>query len=621
MRILIVAPKVTELRVIPVPLGLAYISAQMKRDGHEVFWLNLNHHSDDMETLIRQTMCLCDPDIVATGGMYLYLEFTRAVFVMARRVNPKVVRLAGGTGVTAEPELFMNYTSADIGVIGEGELTVSELLKTLPTTSVNDLAGVAGLIYRVHTGTIVRTQERKLCNHLDEYPWPDLEGFDFEHTINEYQNIADFSLFAASVLDRPRMIPLITSRACPYNCTFCFHASGRRYSERSLDDVFAEMDFHIEKYKANFIVILDEVFCPETSRVMEFCERIRPYGLKWWCQSHINMFNSDRLAIMREAGCVGMSYGIESMNDKVLKSMKKHNKAEVVAHTLQQAYEARLDMQGNLIFGDQAETIETAEETLTWWENNLHLSVNLTMLALYPRSEMYAAAVKKGTIKNPLGFINAGCPVVNASSMNDEEFAALRVRVQLCNLIGFYCQITGYSLDTERSIIYGRLYRLTAVCPHCGASSEYRNVALPYNSNTTFFLACRECYRRFAPPLFKRSVKINKLEEQTILAGEFVEIGDIDQAERICRHNLHRFPFHDASLYLIGKILRERGNRDRAFSAAQLAAIYNPAQPDYLELLADTAPDGFVGRAGRVLRQHATWLREKGINGVTYVAP
>ena len=143
----------------------------------------------------------------------------------------------------------------------------------------------------------------------------------------------------------------------------------------------------------------------------------------------------------------------------------------------------------------------------------------------------------------------------------------------------------------------------------------------PYNSNTALFLACRECYRRFAPPLFKRSVKINKLEEQTILAGEFVEIGDIDQAERICHHNLHRFPFHDASLYLIGKILRMRGNRYRAFSAAQLAAIYNPAQPDYLELLADTAPDGFVGRADRVLRQHATWLREKGINGVTYVAP
>lgn len=621
MRILIVAPKVTELKVIPLPLGLAYISAQMKKDGHDVFWLNLNHHSDDTETLIRQAVCLHDPDIVATGGMYLYTEFTRAVFVMARRFNPSIVRLTGGSGVTAEPELFMNYTGADIGVIGEGEATVSELLETLSVRSVNDLAGVTGLIYRDPDGKLIRTQERKPCKSLDEYPWPDLEGFDYEHTISEYQNIADFSVFAASVLDRPRMIPLITSRACPYKCTFCFHTSGRKYTERSLDDVFAEIDYHVKKYRANFIVILDEVFCPGTSRITEFCERIRPYGLKWWCQSHISMFNNDRLAVMRDAGCVGLSYGVESMNDKVLKSMKKHNKAEVVAHTLQQAYESRLDMQGNLIFGDQAETIQTAEETLTWWENNLHLGVNLTMLALYPRSEMYAIAVEKGIIRNPLGFINAGCPVVNASSMSDEDFAALRVRVGISNLIRYYCQITGYSLNRQRSSVHGKLYRLTAVCPHCGASSEYRNVALPYNSNTTFFLACRECYRRFAPPLFKRSIEMNRLEKHAIRAGKLVENGAIDEAERICQHELHRFPFHDTNLYLIGKILLIRGNRDRAFAAAHLAAISNPARPENLELLADTAPDGFVGRASHLLRQHAAWLREKGINGVTYVAP
>jgi radical SAM superfamily enzyme YgiQ (UPF0313 family) len=72
------------------------------------------------------------------------------------------------------------------------------------------------------------------------------------------------------------MIPLITSRACPYSCTFCFHSSGRRYSERSLDDVFAEIDYHVKKYMANFIIILDEVFSPDNRRMKEFCERIKP---------------------------------------------------------------------------------------------------------------------------------------------------------------------------------------------------------------------------------------------------------------------------------------------------------------------------------------------------------
>jgi radical SAM superfamily enzyme YgiQ (UPF0313 family) len=620
MRVLIVAPKVTELRIISLPLGLAYVSAQMKQDGHDVFWLNLNHHTDDTEALIRQAMCLHDPDIIAAGGMYLYMELTRAVFVMARRVKPDVMTLTGGSGVTAEPELFMNYTGADVGVIGEAEATISELLKKLSGRSVRDLPDVNGIIYRNRTGELIRTPERKLCKDIDEYPWPDLEGFDYKHTIQEYQNIADFSVFAASVLERPRMIPLITSRSCPYACTFCFHTAGRRYTERNLDNVFAELDHHVKKYRANFIIILDEVFCPDSGRMAEFCRRIKPYGLKWWCQSHIKMFNSGRLAMMREAGCVGLSYGVESMNDTVLQSMKKRNKAEVVSRALQKTYESGVDIQGNLIFGDQAETIETAEETLTWWENHLHLGINLTMLALYPRSEMYKRATEKNLIKNPLGFIKAGCPVVNASSMNDEEFAALRLRIELYNLIRFYCKITGYSADRERSSFHGRLYRLTAVCPHCGSSSEYRNVALPYNSNTTFFLACRECYRRLTPPLFKRAIAADEVEAAATEAFGLFENGGIDESERICREILHRFPFHDKSLYLMGRIMLGHGNLDRAFLAARLAAIQNPAQPEYLELLADTAPDGFVGRAGRVLRLHAGWLRSQGIMGVKYVA-
>ena len=621
MRILIVAPKVTELKVIPLPLGLAYISAQMKRDGHEVFWLNMNHHDEDMESLIRQAMCLHDPEVVATGGMYLYMEFTRAVFVMAKRVNPRIICLTGGTGLTAEPELFINHTGANIGVIGEGEATVSELLRVLSSGMTDEIAGVCGIIHRAPSGELVRTPPRQLDRNIDGYPWPDLDGFDYAQTMRELQNISDFSVFAGSVLERPRMIPLITSRACPYSCTFCFHTGGRKYTERSLDDVFAELDYHVNKFKANFIVILDEVFCPNKTRMREFCARIKPYGVKWWSQSHVKMFDAERVAMMRDAGLVGSSYGIESMSNQVLKSMKKHNTTEAVARTLQQTYESGLDIQGNLIFGDQAETLETAEESLTWWEKNLHLGINLTMIALYPRSEMYVRAVEKKLIKNPQGFITGGCPIINASDMSDVEFAQLRVRVEISNLLRYYCQITEYAAERKRSCVHGKLYRLTAVCPHCGASSEYRNVALPINSNTTFFLACRTCYRRFAPPLFKRAAKEIQLDKSAMKAAGLADRGELDEAEALCRENLSLSAFHAGSLYVISKIMRQRGHHDRAFLAARMAATYNPAHPEYLELLADTAPDGFVGRAGPAFRKHAAWLREKDIRGVTYVSP
>lgn len=619
MRVLIVVPKAVVLKVMAFPLGLAYISAQLKKDGHQVLCLNLNHYSDDMDSLIRQAMSLYAPDIVATGGMYIYLEFARAAFVMARRINPHVIRLVGGSGITAEPELFMNYTGADIGVIGEGEITVSELLKTLPTSGVHDLHKISGLIYRNISGQLIRSPERTFCKNLDEYPWPDLEGFDYRLIIDEYQNIADFSLFSASVLDRPRMIPLLTARACPFKCTFCFHSSGRKYTERSLDDVFGEIDYHLKKFKANFIMILDEVFCPDENRMIEFCNRIKPYKVKWWCLSHIKMFTPNRFSMMRDAGCVGIGYGIESMSNTVLKSMKKQNNPETVTKTLQQSYESKLDITGNFIFGDHAETLETAEETLKYWENNLYLGISLTMLALYPRSEMYVMAVDNNIIKDPPGFIKAGCPIVNASNMNNEDFSALRVRVELCGLIRRYCKVTNYSLEPTRCKTNGKLYRLTATCPHCGASSEYRNVAIPINSNTTFFLACRECFRRFVPALLKRSTLANKLDSKAQSAHQLLRTGNIDKAENICLQNLRNIPFHDLSLYVISKILQQRGELDRAFSLAHHAAIYNPAKPEYFEQLADTVPKGFIGRSSRVMREHAQWLRKQDINGVTFV--
>lgn len=620
MRILVVAPKVTELAVLSLPLGLAYIAGQMKRDGHEVFWLNMNHHDEDMEALIGQKICLHDPDIIATGGMYLYMEFTRAAFVMARKTKPDILCLAGGTGLTAEPELFMNHTGANIGVIGEGEATVSELLKALSRDRKCDLSDIPGLIFKTDH-SLFKTQPRVFARSIDDYPWPDLEGFNYRLAIERFQNISDFSVFAGSAVERPRMIPLITSRACPYACTFCFHSTGRKYTERSLDDVFSEIDHHVKKYDANFIIILDEVFCPDNKRLTEFCQRIKDYNVKWWSQSHVKMFDPKRVAMMRDAGCVGSSFGIESMDDHVLKSMKKHNIASTVNDTLQKTYEAGIDIQGNLIFGDAEETLESAEASLSWWEQNLHLGVNVTMLALYPRSEMYVQALEKGIIRDHSGFIKAGCPIVNASKMTDAEFKELRTRIDISNLIRYYAKCTHPVAEKDPEQGAETLYSFSARCPHCQAESHYQRVSIPFNSHKTFYMACRTCYRRFAPSTLRRAPEHEKANEKAQAALQAFESRNPKVAEDFCTEVLNKSPFHAKSLYAFSRILLNRGEKDRAFRSARLAGIYDPANPTYLEHLAETLPEGFVGRAKAVLKAHAAWLRNQGIDGVIYVKP
>ena len=129
--------------------------------------------------------------------------------------------------------------------------------------------------------------------------------------------------------------------------------------------------------------------------------------------------------MLKDAGCDIMSFGLESADNRILKSMKKNTTIEQSEKALKLVYDAGISLEGAFIFGDIEETWETANNTLNWWRNHPEYKINLNLITVYPGTHLYNYACEKGLIKDKIQFLKEGCPQVNVSKLTDEHFAIL----------------------------------------------------------------------------------------------------------------------------------------------------------------------------------------------------
>ena len=159
-------------------------------------------------------------------------------------------------------------------------------------------------------------------------------------------------------------------RSCPFNCTFCFHPSGTKYRKRSIDSVFEEIDYLIEHYHIKNIAVTDELFVRKMEDAKEFCRRITQRGIGYVISLRVDMVNREMLTLLRDSGCLSIGFGLESADNSILASMKKHITVEQIDDAMGLCCELGLNCMGNFIFGDQNETYETAMNTINWWKNH-----------------------------------------------------------------------------------------------------------------------------------------------------------------------------------------------------------------------------------------------------------
>lgn len=477
------------------PFGLGYISAILKKQGYPVDCLNLNHKKGKIEDVLKKALDEKKYDFVCTGNLAVGYNITEKIISSARKHNSKPQIILGGLIITSEPELIFNTLNPDFGVIGEGEETIIELLEAVKKKE--NLENVKGIIY-TKDGQLTITQKRDGPKDLDSLPFPDFDGLKFEEQVN-HQHCNDN--FVCNQFDFPRLYPILGSRGCPFQCTFCYHYD--RYRARSVKNILEELNTNVKKYNINIVQLYDECFAVDKERVREFCEGINKLSnvisrkLSWICQIRVDSFDKEVLKLMRESGCSLISYGFESFSPTVLKSMEKNITPEQIEKAFKDTLEAGISIQANFIFGDIAETKETAKETIDWWKKNSKGNINLCYVRPYPGSVIYKHCIKKGIIKDKLEFIkniDSNSLVMNMTdNMTDKEDKKLKQRtlVDLRREYGSWVVPISIKKDINNT------FSITVKCPYCKKIITYRNCL--FNNAIIYLdrLTCRECPMRF----------------------------------------------------------------------------------------------------------------------------
>lgn len=498
MHILLVVPRYSPNwgEFYQFPLGLGYIAAAMKRAGHTVTGLNLNHHHGSVESLVAAKIAAVNPDVCATGGLSPFLPLMQSIFNAARHAKPTIINIAGGGVISGEPGVILDVVDIDVGVVGEGEVTIVELLDCLSQSG--DLRAVQGIVFRDKNGETVQTPERPQIEDLASLAWPDYDVLECEHNVSG-QRALDNYFFHSHPKSRPRAIDMITSRSCPFKCTFCFHPTGKTYRERPLDDFFAELDTLVTRYQINMVGLIDELFSLKRQRLLELCERIKPYNLQWMVQLHVNSATEETVRAMRDSGCAYISYGIESMSQPVLQNMLKKSKTHRIDSSLNLTSKHRIGIQGNLLFGDSAETLETANESMHWWSANRRYQVNLTPLMVFPGSPDYLAALRDGLIadEDRARYVQDVPPDFNISRMNNKNMEMIRFQVWVfANTLLNIAPLKSFQPSAEQIPGRSTAYDIVWDCPNCNHQNDYLGVVLPSDTGHSIRLTCRECGAR-----------------------------------------------------------------------------------------------------------------------------
>ena len=468
-----------------IPIGMPYIAAYLKQNGYtDVHGINLNHHCGTVEQQVKEAVSKTHYDVIFTGGLSSAFREIKEMVRFIREGSPGTIVVVGGGLISSEPEVVMPLIKPDFGIIFEGEETALALLRWIES---GDIAPeqIAGITF-LRGGNIVLSPKREAIKDLDKLPYPDLDLFGYEEYISN-QFTGGWNLYSRD--HNPRPYVLVGSRGCPGGCTFCFHTTGPKYYQRSIDNIMAEIRYAVEKYKINFFTFQDELFAYDKPRALEFCRQFGdyiatlPYTVEMYCNLRVDCADKEILDAMKKAGNTVIGLGLESMSPVVLKSMRKHITPEQTKRCFELIAENQQVPQGVFIFGDPAETLETAKFTTDFIKNNQNLirgGAGVGFIVPFPGTKIYRDAVKSGLIPNEAEFIDHLCTIdygydsnTNFTKLSEEDFLKLKDMVYSTSH-GWRPQAV--PLNIKR---IGTRTQLTVKCPHCGKIQDYLNTGDP----------------------------------------------------------------------------------------------------------------------------------------------
>jgi anaerobic magnesium-protoporphyrin IX monomethyl ester cyclase len=345
-----------------VPLGLAWISAVLKREGFTTCGYDMQVEGMDLYRLAYEIE-IKRPKVV---GLQFHgqvsFNYSMEALTHIKKNFPNIPVVVGGQQATFRPRPILEEGGADFLVTGEGEFIMPELVKYL--LGVPGAAGpdsIPSLMFK-DNGRIYTNERAPRIENLDSIPLPDRDAFNWK----KY----------------PQWV-IMTSRGCPYTCGFCSSASfwGHQVKFRSAENVVAEMQQLVDKYDVHSFLILDDTFTLNKPRLKKICNEIsaRKLPISWGCGTRMDQVDEETFKLLRSANCVEISFGLETNNQKTLDRINKNITVEQQRRGILLAKQAGFQTRVSTMLGLPGETETEINNTL-----NFLLETQPNEIQVYP---------------------------------------------------------------------------------------------------------------------------------------------------------------------------------------------------------------------------------------------
>ncbi|MEW6067354.1 MAG: radical SAM protein [Nitrospirota bacterium] len=369
MKIILIYPYFLEDRlqeddVCVVPIGLYYVGAILKESQYDVEilnWHDINKTPHKIEEMLKEKR----PDVIGFSIVHANRWGAIDIAKIAKQILPEVKIVFGGIGTTfLWKHLLEHFGEIDYAVLGEGEYSFLRLIQCIEKEDYEKIDEIKGIAFH-RGGRAIKTNDAEVVQDLDHLPMPS-KYFEFQH--------------------------LIFSRGCPANCTFCGSPKfwGRKVRFHS-PEYFVEQMEHLYCKGINFFYVSDDTFTMRKDYVISICKKIIEKNLRinWFAISRVNYVDEEVIYWMRRAGCIQISYGVESGSGKIREVLNKNIKTDDIKRAFALTTMYGILPRAYFIYGSPGENWKTIRETIDLICEIKPLSVIFYILDIFPGTALY----------------------------------------------------------------------------------------------------------------------------------------------------------------------------------------------------------------------------------------
>lgn len=393
------------------PLGLAYLASFVRRH-HQVHIVDFQvEHPKDLEKRLEEY------DVVGISALTNTAQVALNIARWAK--TKKRLVIMGGYHPTFQDEEMLRSGYVDVIVRGEGEETFLELLDTLENNA--PLERVPGISF-LKAEHVIRTVPRNPILNLDSLPFPAWD-------------LLPLSKYWMTQVEGEPLLNVITSRGCPFGCTFCASSrfAGRSWRARSPENVFHELERIYFDLGYRAVAFVDDNFTFSPERVERLCEKIEQtrMKIKWWCFSRADTIarNESTIEKMVRAGLRMVYLGLESVEKSVLDEYRKNLTLEATQRAIAILRKYGVRIWGSFILGSLRDTRDTIKRTIEFAKNLSPDIVQFSLLTPFPGTNIYDELLhEKRLVTTNWSVFDGAHPVIKLDALKPKELRRLLLK-------------------------------------------------------------------------------------------------------------------------------------------------------------------------------------------------